>query len=173
MSKLVPAPRHRFLTRPPEQNQRYTITTATTTNFDQILAHLTAINQTQALEQMHEDQITESSPSSPATTSTDPETETTSTESTTDTSSDTSSSDETTSTSSEISTTSMLSDCQLRPRYPINYNKKGLPKLHGLPQIKTFNNLSIPLPVTESESEEDENYEHYIKLDTQTCNNQI
>ena len=38
-------------------------------------------------------------------------------------------------------------------------------------QIKTFNNLSIPLPVTDSESEEDENYEHYIKLDTQTFNN--
>ena len=41
--------------------------------------------------------------------------------------------------------------------------KQFLTKLHGLPQIKTFNNLSIPLPVTESESEEDENYEHYIK----------
>ena len=67
----------------------------------------------------------------------------------------------------------MLSDRQLRPRYPINYNEKVLTKLHGLLQIKTFNNLSIPLPVTESESEEDENYEHYIKLDTQTCNNQI
>ena len=91
------------------------------------------------------------------------ETETTSTDSTTDTSSDTSSSDETTSTSSEISTISMLSDHQLRPRYPINYNETMLTKLHGLPQIKTFNNLSIPLPGTESESEEDENYELYIK----------
>ena len=162
-SKPIPAPRRKFLTRPLEQNQRYT---STTTNFDQILAHLTAINQPQALEQTHEDQIPESSPSSPATTSTDPETETTSTESTTDTSSDTGSSDETTSTSSDISTTSTLSDCQLRPRYPINYNENVLTKLHGLPQIKTFNNLLIPLPVTESESEEDENYEHSIKPDT-------
>ena len=149
MSKPVPAPRCKFLTRPSEQNQRYTITTATTINFDQILAHLTAINQPQALEQKYEDQITESSPSSPATTSTDPETETTSTESTTDTPSDTSFSDETMSTSSEISTTSTLSDHQLRPRYPINYNGKVLTSLHGLPQIKTPNNLSIPLPVTE------------------------
>ena len=166
MSKPIPAPRCKFLTRPLEQNQRYAITTTTTTNFDQILAHLTAINQPQALDQTHEDQITESSPSSPATTSTDSETETTSTESTTDTSSDTGSSDETTSTSSEISTTSTLSDRQLRPRYPINYNENVLTKLHGLPQIKTFNNLSIPLPVTELESEEDENYEHSIKPDT-------
>ena len=37
-SKPVPAPRRKFLTRPPKQNQRY----STTTNFDQILAHLTA-----------------------------------------------------------------------------------------------------------------------------------
>ena len=163
MSKPIPAPRRKFLTRPLEQNQRYT---STTTNFDQILAHLTAINQPQALEPTHEDQIPESSPSSPATTSTDPETETTSTESTTDTSSDSGSSDETTSTSSEFSTTSTLSDRQLRPRYPINYNENVLTKLHGLPQIKTFNNLSIPLPVTESESEEDEISEHSIKPDT-------
>ena len=67
----------------------------------------------------------------------------------------------------------LMSDCQLRPRYPINYNETVLTKLHRLPQIKTFNNLSIPLPVTKSESEEDENYEHYIKLDTQTFNNQV
>ena len=50
-SKPVPAPRRKFLTRPPKQNQRY----STTTNFNQILAHLTAINQPQALEPMHED----------------------------------------------------------------------------------------------------------------------
>ena len=175
MPKLVPAPRCKFLTRPPEQNQRYAATTATTTNFDQVLAHLSAINQPikPALEPMHEDQLNESFPSSPATTSTYPETETTSTDSTTDTSSDPSSSDDTMSTSSEISTTSTISGHQLRPRYPINYNKTVLTKLHQLPQIKTFNNLSIPLPVTESESEEDENYKHYIKLDTQTFNNQV
>ena len=69
------------------------------------------------------------------------------------------------STSSEISTTSMISDHQLRPRYPINYNEKVLTKLHRLLQIRTFNNLSIPLPVTETESEEDENYEHYTNPD--------
>ena len=91
MSKPIPAPRRKFLTRPPKQNQRY----STTPNFDQILAHLTAINQPQALEPTHEDQVTESSPSSPATTSTDPERETTSTNTTTDTSSDASSSDDT------------------------------------------------------------------------------
>ena len=153
--------------------QRYTTTTTTTTSFAQILAPLTAINQPQALEPMHEDQIDESFPSSPATTSTDPETETTSADSTIDTSSDVSSSDDTMSTNSEISTTSMISDCQLRPRYPINYNKKVLTKLYGLLQIRTFNNLSIPLPVTEPESEEDENYEYYTKQDTQTFNNQV
>ena len=172
-SKPVPAPRCKFLTRPPEQNQRYTTTAATTTNFDQILAHLTAINQPQALEPMHEDQIDESFPSSPATISTDPETETTSADSTIDTSSDANSSDDTMSTNSEISTTSMISDHQLRPRYHINYNEKVLTKLHGLLQIRTLNNLSIPFPVTEPESEEDENYEHYTKPDTQTFNNQL
>ena len=131
-SKPVPAPRHKFLTRPPEH------TTATTTNFDQILAHLTTINKPQALQTMHEDQIAEFFPSSPATTSTDPETETTSADSTIDTSSDASSSDDTMSTNSEISTTSMISNCQLRPRYPIDYNEKVLTKLHRLLQIRTF-----------------------------------
>ena len=57
-----------------------------------------------------------------------------------------------------------MSDRQFRPRYPINYNEKLLTQLHETPQIRTFNNISIPLPVTDTKSEdtseEEENNEH-------------
>ena len=99
-----------------------------------------------------EDQVQYSSLSSPATstsTSSEPE----------DKSSDVTTSDDTLSTSGDSPTTSTTSDRQLRPRYPINYEKL-LSKLHGIPQIRTFNNISILLPATDTESEEEESIEH-------------
>ena len=41
---------------------------------------------------------------------------------------------------------STTSDRQLRPQVPIRYNETVLKCLHGQPQVRTFNNLSIPLP---------------------------
>ena len=49
-------------------------------------------------------------------------------------------------TSDDESITSTTSDRQLRPRVPISYNETVLKHLHGQPQVRTFNNLSIPLP---------------------------
>ena len=53
---------------------------------------------------------------------------------------------------SQIST---ASDRTLRPRIPISYNETLLQHLHGRPQIKTLNNLSIPLPDSSNEDAED------------------
>ena len=148
----APAPHHKFLPRPPEQNP----ICATTTNLNQILAHLTAVNQLQTTMLVehkvpaHEDTLQESSPSYPDTsTKTSSETE--------DTSLDVTSSDETLSTNSDNSTSTNSSDRQLRPRYPINYNKKLLTKLHRLLQIRTFNNILISLQATDTESKEEDN----------------
>ena len=67
---------------------------------------------------------------------------------------------DTPSTSSRESNTSIkstASDRQLRPRIPISYNETFLTHLHGRPQVKTLNNISIPLPiVSESEDSSDE-----------------
>ena len=72
-------------------------------------------------------------------------------------------------TSGDESITSTTSDRQLRPRVPISYNETVLQRLHGQPQVRTFNNLSIPLPGdsteedTDSEVEEtDEESEQFI-----------
>ena len=142
--KPIPAPHCKFLSRPPEQSP----TCATTTNLNQILAHLTAINQLQTTMlvehkvPVHENLSQESSPSSPGTS-------TTTTSETEETSLDMTTSDETLSTSSDSSTTSTTSsDRQLRPMYPINYSEKLLTKLHGIAQIRTFNNISTLLPTT-------------------------
>ena len=146
--KPIPAPHCKFLSSPQEQNP----TCATKTNLNQILAHLTAVNQPQTtiLVPAHEDTLQESSPSSPDTT-------TTTSSETEDTSLDVISSDETLSTNSDNSTSPTSNDRQLRPTYPINYHEKLLTKLHGLPQIRNFNNISIPLPATYTESEEEDN----------------
>ena len=126
------------------------------------MAHLNAINQPNINETRPEpepapaDQLTESNLNSPVTTlTTDSEPEE-STEMST-------SSDDSQSTTSDSSLASTASDRQLRPRYPISYNEKLLARLHGLPQVITFNNLSIPLPSSNSNSEDtledEENYE--------------
>ena len=60
--------------------------------------------------------------------------------------------DETSGNESIIST---KSDRQLRPRVPISYNETVLQRLHGQPQVRTFNNLSIPLPGDSTEEDTD------------------
>ena len=53
------------------------------------------------------------------------------------------------------SQTSIASDRSLRLRIPISYNETLLQCLHGRPQVKTLNNLSIPLPDSSDEDTED------------------
>ena len=53
------------------------------------------------------------------------------------------------------SQTSLASDRSLRPRVPISYNETLLQCLHGRPQVKTLNNLSLPLPDSSDEDTED------------------
>ena len=50
---------------------------------------------------------------------------------------------------STVSTTSYT----LRPRLPITYNKTPLSHLHGRPQVRTCNYLSIPLPLSNDDKE--------------------
>ena len=106
--------------------------------------------------------MSESNPSSPATsTPTSPSSSFGETEST----------EETQSTTSKSSVALTINNRQLCPRHPINYNETLLKKLHGKPQIRTFNNISIPLPATYTESEdssEDEelNDNNLEKMDT-------
>ena len=52
----------------------------------------------------------------------------------------------------------------LRPRIPISYNETLLTRLHRRPQIRTINNLSIPLP--DSSNEETEDTEEHTQEDT-------
>ena len=58
-------------------------------------------------------------------------------------------------TSDDESIISTASDRQLRPRVPISYNETVLKCLHGQPQVRTFNNLSIPLPGDSTEEDTD------------------
>ena len=50
---------------------------------------------------------------------------------------------------------SLASDRSLRPRVPISYSETLLQRLHGRPQVKTLNNLSISLPGSSDEDTED------------------
>ena len=59
--------------------------------------------------------------------------------------------------SPKTSIASTASDRQLQPRIPINYNERLLKYLHGKPQVKILNSISIPLPiVSESKDSTDE-----------------
>ena len=66
---------------------------------------------------------------------------------------------ETTESSSETGSTtsleSMASDHQLRLCLPIRYNETFLKRLNGKPQVATLNYLSIPLPPSDTDEEED------------------
>ena len=55
------------------------------------------------------------------------------------------------STSSTHNTCSTASTYILRPRFPITYNEGALIHLHRRPQVKTLNNMSIPLPISSEE----------------------
>ena len=133
---------------------------------DDVIAHLNTVNQpctkhvTAEPDPVPGDQVTQSyhssPPSSPATSrSTESESE--------ESTEDTTSLDDSQSTTSNGSLASTTSDRQPRPRYPITYNKKLLARLNRIPQIRTLNNLSIPIPASDSDSEdtseEEENYE--------------
>ena len=63
--------------------------------------------------------------------------------------------EEETTTSDDESIISTTSDRQLRPHAPISYNKTVLKHLHGQPQVRTLNNVSIPLPSDSSEEDTD------------------
>ena len=79
--------------------------------------------------------------------------------------------EDTQSTSSKDSITSMSR--QLRPHVPISYNETILKHLHGKPQVKTLNNISIPLPMdssskdtdnTDTEYTDEENEMHFFQI---------
>ena len=112
---------------------------------DQLLQYLIAVNGHGNIQTPKASSETPSSPRS----------ESTLTTSTYNSEEDSSSSDD-----ESIATT--MSDRQLRPRIPISYNETVLKKLHGQPQVRMCNSLSIPLPTdsskedTDSESEETE-----------------
>ena len=55
--------------------------------------------------------------------------------------------EEETATSDDESTISTTSDRQLRPLAPMSYSETVLKHLHGQPQVRTLNNVSIPLPI--------------------------
>ena len=80
----------------------------------------------------------------------------------TETDTDSTSSDDTQSITSQTSTASSRT---LRPRIPISYNETLLKHLHRRPQIRTLNNLSIPLP--DSSNEETEDTDEHTQEDTQ------
>ena len=82
----------------------------------------------------------------------------------TETDTDSTTSDDTQSITSQTST---VSDRTLRPRIPISYNETLLQCLHGRPQIRTLNNLSIPLPDS-SEEDTDELTQGETGEDTDT-----
>ena len=63
-----------------------------------------------------------------------------------------STSDDTQSTTSQ---TSLASERSLRPRVPISYNETLLQRLHGRPQVRILNNLSIPWPGSSDEDTEE------------------
>ena len=58
-------------------------------------------------------------------------------------------------TSDDMSIISTTSDRQLRIHAPISYNKPVLKHLHGQPQVRILNNVSIPLPIDSSEEDAD------------------
>ena len=58
-------------------------------------------------------------------------------------------------TSDDESIASTTCDRQWRPQVPISYNETVLKQLHGQPQVRTFNNLSIPLPSDSTEENTD------------------
>ena len=126
-----------------------------------LLAHLIAINgHPEVKDTPKAETRPESGPNSPAPTvlseSSEPTSElqksTTTSPDDTETDTDSTSSNDMQSTTSQTST---ASNRTLRPRIPISYNETLLKHLHGKSQVKTLNNLSIPLPDSSDEDTED------------------
>ena len=57
------------------------------------------------------------------------------------------------STPSSLDSQASTASYSLCPRLPITYIKAALNKLQGRPEVRTFHNLSIPLPITSNDSE--------------------
>ena len=75
----------------------------------------------------------------------------------------------TSSSESKTSIESTTSDRQLGP-IPISYNETFLTHLHGRPQMKILNNVSIPLPiVSDSEESTDEEQGRNTLLGSVQC----
>ena len=133
---------------------------------DDIIAHLNTVNQpctkhiTAEPHPVPGDQATESYHSSPTSSSAASRSTNSESEESTE---DATSLDDSQSTTSDSYLASTTSDRQLRLRYPISYNEKLLARLTGIPQIRTCNNLSIPIPASDLYSEgtleEEENQE--------------
>ena len=176
---MPPKPVYKSLTRPPQphsSNKNTAITGPSTTNttmskslitrplsslmpsYDDMLFYLAADNSPHILPPAADPTSTPSTSQSvsPATT---PNTSRSSspTPSSSRSSDEESDTPSTSSRESNTSTRSTTSERQLRPRIPICYNETFLTRLQGRPQVKTLNNISIPLPiVSESEDSSDE-----------------
>ena len=127
---------------------------------DQLLQYLVAINGHNTPQQLLETQSMPATPATPSSTTSELPSTSSSSASTDCTI------EEDTTTSDNESITLIVSDRQLRPCIPISYNETVLKCLHELPQIRTLNNISIPLPSDSSlkdtdTKDTDEENKHY------------
>ena len=129
-------PRHRQRKVP--SNRSNSMTEIQSLTVDQLLQYLIAVNGHGNIQTPNTSPETPSSPRSESTLTTS-----------------TYSSEEVSSSSDDESIASTMSNRQLRPRVPISYNETVLKNLHGQPQVRTCNNLSIPLPTDSSEEDTD------------------
>ena len=113
---------------------------------DKLLTHLVSLNGT--IQLTHEDNILTPPEPSPPTTST-------SLDSLCSLPSYTNSTDSDKESTSDHSTISTTSNRQLCPQLPISYNETLLKRLPGCPQVRMMNMLSIPLPDTDTEEDEE------------------
>ena len=119
-------PRHRQRKVP--SNRSTSMTEIQSLTVDQLLQYLIAVNGHGNIQTPNASPQTPSSPRSESTMTTS-----------------TYNSEDNSSSSDDESIASTMSDRQLRPRVPISYNETVLKKLHGQPQVRMCNNLSIPL----------------------------
>ena len=129
-------PRHRQRKVP--SNRITSMTEIQSLTVDQLLQYLIAVNGHGNTQTPNASPETPSSPRSESTLTTS-----------------TYNSEEESSSSDDESIASTMSDRQLRPQVPISYNETVLKKPHGQPQVRTCNNLSIPLSTDSSEADTD------------------
>ena len=65
---------------------------------------------------------------------------------------------------SNISTMSTANNRHLSSHPPINYNETLLRKLHGFPQVRILNNVSIPIPEDTDEETSKDNMNYISNL---------